>query len=95
MPSIAYPPDGQRFVWTTFWNCDACSTGASKAGRESIVCKGNIAAYGRRTLPHETCGRWHSNVLSVAAYLNASDSRTHPERLPLLTFLLTSDAYEA
>ena len=66
-----------------------------EAGRESIVCKGNIAAYGRRTLPHETCGRWHSNVLSVAAYLNASDSRTHPERLPLLTFLLTSDAYEA
>ena len=42
------------------------------------MCKGNIAAYGRRTLPHETCGRWHSNVLAVREYSIVMPDKSAP-----------------
>ena len=37
---------GQRFVWTTFWNCGAFCTDSQRAVR-STMCKVNIAACDR------------------------------------------------
>lgn len=41
------------------------------------MCKGNIAAYVRRTLPHGICGRWLSNVLAEPVVAVTSHNRMH------------------
>ena len=43
-PSIASPPAGQRFEWTTFWNSDTFSVGANTLAWEGRMCKAHSAA---------------------------------------------------
>ena len=41
----------QRFAWTIFWNFAVSLIGVGGEMPESKKCNGNVAAYGRRTLP--------------------------------------------
>ena len=52
MSSIESPPVGQRFVWTISWICIVLSAGTISQEMEHRMCKYNIAACGRRILPH-------------------------------------------
>jgi hypothetical protein len=56
------------------------------------MCKVNIAAYDRRTLPHGICGRWHHNDIRIAVIFVAEP---HASTSGGGTFRLTLDVYEA